>query len=195
MLKGHAYASSPMPAPLQLPELNCSLLNVGLHKHATETVMGEITCKLLKVLLSGPCFVVYHAHPHRHPPDALHKYKRSGHTHYGHPAQRVPINQCLACQSCCYTTRSLPLVFLERSHTGVIHHFPSFQVKVDAWAGKYLFVYLTPELAVQSIAALQRLHQQRGICLVAVDEAHCVSGAYRPTVRLTLSRGPLRSVV
>lgn len=59
------------------------------------------------------------------------------------------------------------------------------QVKVDAWAGKYLFVYLTPELAVQSIAALQRLHQQRGICLVAVDEAHCVSGVYRPTQRNT----------
>lgn len=52
------------------------------------------------------------------------------------------------------------------------------QVREDAWAGKYLFVYLTPELAVQSIAALQNLHSQRGICLVAVDEAHCVSGVY-----------------
>lgn len=49
---------------------------------------------------------------------------------------------------------------------------------MDAWAGKYLFVYLTPELAVKSIAALQKLHSQRGICLVAVDEAHCVSGVY-----------------
>ncbi|MEW5308662.1 MAG: hypothetical protein WDW38_000601 [Sanguina aurantia] len=51
-----------------------------------------------------------------------------------------------------------------------------WKVKSDAWAGKYKFVYLTPELAVMSASRLTKLHQtQDGIGLIAIDEAHCVS--------------------
>ncbi|MEW5308659.1 MAG: hypothetical protein WDW38_000598 [Sanguina aurantia] len=49
------------------------------------------------------------------------------------------------------------------------------KIKRDAWAGKYKFVYLTPELAVMSLDRLTQLHQSnQGIGLIAVDEAHCV---------------------
>ncbi|KAG2452664.1 hypothetical protein HYH02_002897 [Chlamydomonas schloesseri] len=51
----------------------------------------------------------------------------------------------------------------------------SRQVKDDAWAGAYQFVYMTPELACASGSALAALHERRGIALVAIDEAHCVS--------------------
>ncbi|EFJ47726.1 hypothetical protein VOLCADRAFT_117801 [Volvox carteri f. nagariensis] len=51
----------------------------------------------------------------------------------------------------------------------------SRQVKDDAWTGKYQFLYLTPELATSSGPALASLHKRRGIALVAIDEAHCVS--------------------
>ena len=49
------------------------------------------------------------------------------------------------------------------------------QVEVDAWAGKYSFIYITPELAMSRIQALSNLRSRFGIALVAVDEAHCVS--------------------
>lgn len=49
------------------------------------------------------------------------------------------------------------------------------KVRADAWAGRYQLVYLTPELAVRSIDRLAALHQGRGVSLLAVDEAHCVS--------------------
>lgn len=38
----------------------------------------------------------------------------------------------------------------------------SAKVKEDALAGKYAFVYVTPELAVNQTAALQRLHANAG---------------------------------
>lgn len=49
----------------------------------------------------------------------------------------------------------------------------SRQVKDDAWAGAYQFVYMTPELVCSSGAALASLHERRGIALVAVG---CCSG-------------------
>jgi superfamily II DNA helicase RecQ len=49
------------------------------------------------------------------------------------------------------------------------------QVKEGAWQGSYQLVYLTPELALSSRDSLHLLHQRRGISLLAVDEAHCVS--------------------
>lgn len=50
-------------------------------------------------------------------------------------------------------------------------------MKRDAWAGRCNFVYLTPELAVMSLDRLTELHQiGEGIGLIAVDEAHCISG-------------------
>ena len=48
-------------------------------------------------------------------------------------------------------------------------------VKEDALAGHYLFVYVTPELAISHLPELQALHRKCGLCCVAVDEAHCVS--------------------
>ena len=51
----------------------------------------------------------------------------------------------------------------------------SAQVKADAWAGRYQFIYMTPELAAASADSLARLRAVRGLALVAVDEAHCVS--------------------
>jgi superfamily II DNA helicase RecQ len=49
------------------------------------------------------------------------------------------------------------------------------QVKRKAWAGEYQMLYITPELATNNTAALQQLHATRGIGLIAIDEAHCVS--------------------
>lgn len=49
------------------------------------------------------------------------------------------------------------------------------QVEVDAWAGKYSFIYITPELAMNRLRALSDLRSRVGLALVAVDEAHCVS--------------------
>jgi superfamily II DNA helicase RecQ len=49
------------------------------------------------------------------------------------------------------------------------------QVRQDAWQGRYLLLYVTPELVVNATDQLQQLHRSRGIGLVAVDEAHCVS--------------------
>jgi len=41
--------------------------------------------------------------------------------------------------------------------------------------GRYLLVYICPESALRLSDALARLHATRGISLLAVDEAHCVS--------------------
>ncbi len=49
------------------------------------------------------------------------------------------------------------------------------QVVARAWAGEFLFVYITPELATGQLDRLQQLHATRGISLLAVDESHCVS--------------------
>ncbi len=49
------------------------------------------------------------------------------------------------------------------------------QVKDDAWAGRYKFIYITPELASNQTHMLQQLHARHGIALLAIDEAHCVS--------------------
>jgi ATP-dependent DNA helicase RecQ len=51
------------------------------------------------------------------------------------------------------------------------------RVHADAFAGRYEIVYMTPELAIASVASgrLAQLHQTAGVSLLAVDEAHCVS--------------------
>ena len=48
-------------------------------------------------------------------------------------------------------------------------------MKADAWAGQYLFIYITPELATNSTSQLQQLQRSKGLALIAIDEAHCVS--------------------
>ncbi len=42
------------------------------------------------------------------------------------------------------------------------------QVRDDAWAGRYTFVYMTPELATSAGVQLTALHAGRGVALVAV---------------------------
>lgn len=49
------------------------------------------------------------------------------------------------------------------------------RITEDAWAGKYKFIYITPELAMHRLASLSKLQAVRGLSLVAIDEAHCVS--------------------
>lgn len=47
-------------------------------------------------------------------------------------------------------------------------------VEADAWAGRYQFIYITPELAMSRMDSLASLRDGYGMSLVAVDEAHCV---------------------
>ncbi|KAK9817749.1 hypothetical protein WJX72_001612 [[Myrmecia] bisecta] len=51
----------------------------------------------------------------------------------------------------------------------------SQQVKDEAWSGQFQVVYMTPELTATSMDRLRLLYTRHGLCLVAVDEAHCVS--------------------
>ncbi|GAX75931.1 hypothetical protein CEUSTIGMA_g3374.t1 [Chlamydomonas eustigma] len=51
----------------------------------------------------------------------------------------------------------------------------SKEVKEAAWQGAYQLVYLTPETALACKDNLSMLQQRRGISLLAIDEAHCVS--------------------
>ena len=48
-------------------------------------------------------------------------------------------------------------------------------MEANAFDGQYSLVYLSPELASGRRAQLQALHERRGVCLLAIDEAHCVS--------------------
>ncbi len=64
--------------------------------------------------------------------------------------------------------REIPACFLGSAQS-------SQRVKDDAWAGRYLVVYMTPELAISSKERLAQLNQRCGVSLLAIDEAHCVS--------------------
>jgi ATP-dependent DNA helicase RecQ/Werner syndrome ATP-dependent helicase len=50
-------------------------------------------------------------------------------------------------------------------------------VERDALRGAYSVVYVTPEKLLSGgfVSSLQQLHETHGLCLMAVDEAHCVS--------------------
>lgn len=41
--------------------------------------------------------------------------------------------------------------------------------------GDYAIVYLTPEKAEGALGLLQRMYDNAGICVFAIDECHCVS--------------------
>jgi ATP-dependent DNA helicase RecQ/Werner syndrome ATP-dependent helicase len=61
------------------------------------------------------------------------------------------------------------------------------QVESDALRGCYKLVYVTPEkLATSFLDRLKTLHQNGGIAMLAIDEAHCISEwghDFRPTYR------------
>jgi RecQ family ATP-dependent DNA helicase len=40
---------------------------------------------------------------------------------------------------------------------------------------KYQFIYITPETIINSENMLKKLNKYHGICLIAIDEAHCIS--------------------
>jgi len=77
-------------------------------------------------------------------------------------------------------------------------------VEQDAIRGDYRLVYVTPEkLTTSLLARLGPLHQRGGLCLLAIDEAHCISEwghdfrpAYRSlrSVRIALPGLPLMAV-
>ena len=71
------------------------------------------------------------------------------------------------------------------------------QVRERAFSGDYQLIYLTPELAVSESGRSQiaKLHETRGVSVLAIDEAHCISEwghDYRPDYRKI---GSLRSVL
>jgi superfamily II DNA helicase RecQ len=47
----------------------------------------------------------------------------------------------------------------------------------EAFSGRFSIVYLTPEMLPSCLDAITALHQRAGggVCLLAVDEAHCIS--------------------
>ncbi|MEW5298656.1 MAG: hypothetical protein WDW36_001750 [Sanguina aurantia] len=79
-----------------------------------------------------------------------------------------PLISLMEDQVAALNARGISAAFLGSAQT-------DYKIKRDAWAGRYKFVYLTPELAVMSLDRLTQLHQSnQGIGLIAVDEAHCV---------------------
>ena len=53
----------------------------------------------------------------------------------------------------------------------------SAEVQQDAWNGKHLYVFMSPELAMNRKQRIQELDSKirGGLSLICVDEAHCVS--------------------
>lgn len=49
------------------------------------------------------------------------------------------------------------------------------QLRNEILQGKYKFVYITPESATSMKDFFVKLHDQSGISLIAIDEAHCIS--------------------
>lgn len=66
------------------------------------------------------------------------------------------------------------------------------QLKRDILECKYQFIYITPESVVTLGDFFKNLHQTKGVSLIAIDEAHCISSYgfdFRPKYRdLTMFR-------
>jgi superfamily II DNA helicase RecQ len=70
------------------------------------------------------------------------------------------------------------------SHTLYVYLFITGQGQktiLEAFSGRYSIVYLTPEMLPSCLDAITQLHHggngaaSEGVCLLAVDEAHCIS--------------------
>jgi Werner syndrome ATP-dependent helicase len=60
------------------------------------------------------------------------------------------------------------------------------EVEVDLVMGNYDILYITPESMVTSHELIKQIYKKQGICMVAIDEAHCVSSYgfdFRPKYR------------
>ncbi|XP_060764194.1 bifunctional 3'-5' exonuclease/ATP-dependent helicase WRN isoform X2 [Neoarius graeffei] len=65
------------------------------------------------------------------------------------------------------TMSNIPACFLGSAQT--------HNVFADLKKGEFRVVYMTPEFCSGNIALLEQLNKSIGICLIAVDEAHCIS--------------------
>ncbi len=45
----------------------------------------------------------------------------------------------------------------------------------DLIKGKYQIMYITPESLIRSYILLDQIYENQGICMIAIDEAHCIS--------------------
>jgi Werner syndrome ATP-dependent helicase len=50
-----------------------------------------------------------------------------------------------------------------------------YQLHIDILNGVYQIIYTTPETVINLHDLIMSLHKQVGICVIAIDEAHCVS--------------------
>lgn len=50
-----------------------------------------------------------------------------------------------------------------------------FNLEQDLIKGKYQIMYITPESLIRSYNLIDQIYDDQGICMVAIDEAHCIS--------------------
>lgn len=95
----------------------------------------------------------------------------------------------LGMMSCCYNS-SLTIKKKREMEEGLI-------------AGNYQIMYITPESLVKAHSLIDQIYETQGICMIAIDEAHCVSSYgfdFRPKyreivkIRKNLSNVPVLAV-
>jgi Werner syndrome ATP-dependent helicase len=60
------------------------------------------------------------------------------------------------------------------------------EIEEELIDGQYQILYITPESLVSSLKLIDRIYTERGICMIAIDEAHCLSSYgfdFRPKYR------------
>jgi len=78
----------------------------------------------------------------------------------------------LGMTSCCYNS-TLSMKKKKEVEDGLI-------------SGEYQIMYITPESLVNSHALIDKIYSEQGICMIAIDEAHCLSSYgfdFRPKYR------------
>lgn len=64
------------------------------------------------------------------------------------------------------------------------------EMEQKIYNNEYQIIYITPETLIKSSALLERLYNTIGICMIAIDEAHCISSYgndFRPAYREIVS--------